>query len=246
MRIVGIIPARYKSSRFPGKPLVEINGKPLVIRVAERVVAALGIENTYIATEDERIMAVCEKYGYQSVMTSDNCKTGTDRLYEASLVIKADIYVNVQGDEPIVEPQDILNIAQAKIAKPGYVINGMCNLEEGENEHDINIPKVITNKFNELIYMSRLAVPGIKDPKLGKPGYKKQVCIYAFSAEDLVRYSSFEEKAEVEWFEDIEILRFFDAETKVLMVETSSKTIAVDIPTDVQKVEAYLNRNNIS
>ncbi|GAB2706123.1 3-deoxy-manno-octulosonate cytidylyltransferase [Mucilaginibacter koreensis] len=218
----------------------------MVIRVAERTAAALGTENTYIATEDQRIVDVCTQYGYQAVLTSDNCKTGTDRLYEASLQIEADIYINVQGDEPLVDPQDIKNIAQAKVNQPEYVINGMRALEETEEPTDINIPKVITNRFNELVYMSRLAIPGIKDVNIGKPVYKKQVCIYAFSKTNLKDFSSFSSKAYNEQFEDIEILRFFDTYTKILMVDTEGQSLAVDIPGDVAKVENFMAANQIT
>lgn len=246
MRIVGIIPARYKSSRFPGKPLVQLNGKPMVIRVAERTAAALGIEHTYIATEDERIAEICRKYGYQAVLTSDNCKTGTDRLYEASLQVEADIYINIQGDEPLVDPEDIKRIAEAKLKQPDYVVNGMRMLEKFEDPADINIPKVITNRFNELIYMSRLPVPGVKDASGGKPQYKKQVCIYAFSKQNLQDFSSFTHKAYVEQYEDIEILRFFDTGTKILMIETQGQSLAVDVPADVAKVEQFMQAHQIA
>ncbi len=245
MRIVGIIPARYKSSRFPGKPLVMLNGRPMVIRVAERAAAALGAAHTYIATEDERIVQLCRQYGYKAVLTGDDCKTGTDRLYQASLQIEADVYVNIQGDEPLVDPDDIRRIAETKIQHPGYVINGMRNLEETEDPADVNIPKVITNRFNELIYMSRLPLPGIKDAAGGKPVYKKQVCIYAFSKQDLQKFSSFNSKAYAEQYEDIEILRFFDAGTKILMVETQAQSMAVDVSGDVIKVERFMLEHNI-
>ncbi len=246
MRIVGMIPARYKSSRFPGKPLVEINGKPMVIRVAERSAMAFGIENTYIATEDERIAGICRQYGYQAVITSDKCKTGTDRLYEASLQVDADIYVNIQGDEPLVDPEDIKRIAEAKLQHPDWVINGMRALEDTEDPADVNLPKVVANKFGELVYMSRLPVPGIKDPVMGKPVYKKQVCIYAFSKQNLADFSSFPDKAYIEQFEDIEILRFFDTGTRILMIDTQGQSMAVDIPADVQKVEQFMRMHHIA
>ena len=112
--IIGVIPARYKSSRFPGKPLQKILGKPMIIHVAEKVEQALGRENTIIATDDVRISEVVKSYGYQFIMTSENHKTGTDRLYEVSQKIEAKIYINIQGDEPVINPDDILKIAEHK------------------------------------------------------------------------------------------------------------------------------------
>jgi 3-deoxy-manno-octulosonate cytidylyltransferase (CMP-KDO synthetase) len=212
----------------------------MIIRVAELTAKALGKENTYIATDDTRIADVVQLHGYQAVMTPDDCLTGTDRLWEFAKKIEADVYVNVQGDEPMLDPNDIINIARMKAENPDFVINGMCSLSEDEDPHSVNIPKVLVNKNNELMYMSRLAIPGIKDSKTGKPDYKKQVCIYGFSYQDLEAFGSQKRKAEYEKYEDIEILRFFDLGIPVKMVETSGASLAVDVPEDVSKVEEAL------
>jgi len=241
MKIVGVIPARYQSSRFPGKPLVDLNGTPMIIRVAKIVEKALGKENTYIATDDCRIKDVVESHGFKAVMTSSDCLTGTDRVYDFSKQVTADIYVNVQGDEPLLNHKDIQKIIDIKKENMNSVINGMCSLTPDEDPHNVNIPKVVTNKFNDLLYMSRLAVPGIKIMKKGlQPDYKKQVCIYAFSQEELEAYGSQQVKAVFEGFEDIEILRFFDLNIPVKMVKTSGSSLAVDVLEDVAKVEAEL------
>lgn len=243
MKCIGVIPARYKSSRYPGKPLVEILGIPMIIRVAEIVSKALGKENTYVATEDNRIKEVVEKYGFQAIMTSDNCFTGTDRVWEVAQQVEADIYLNIQGDEPVLNPDDIVNIAEEKKKYPNHVINGMINLTEDEDPANVNLPKVLVNKHNDLIYMSRLPIPGIKDASKGKPIHKKQVCIYAFNYYELKSFGEATEKAYYEQFEDIEILRFFDFSTPIKMVETSSSSLAVDVPEDVEKVERFLKEN---
>lgn len=242
MKVIGIIPARYQSSRFPGKPLVLIGGIPMIIHVARKTEQALGKENAYIATDDERIAEVARAYGYPVIMTSSSCKTGTDRLYEASQQVAADIYINIQGDEPFVSPADILAIARTKQQYPDKIINGMCSLLPGEQADNINIPKVVVTQHNKLLYMSRLAVPGIKDPAVGTPVYKKQVCIYAFNSEELAIYGSYTAKADCELFEDIEILRFLDAGREVMMVETAGNTIAVDTPDDVLRAEEFLKQ----
>lgn len=244
MRKIGVIPARYKSSRFPGKPLIEIMGVPMVIRVANIVAEALGKENTVIATEDVRIKELVESYNFKAVMTSDDCLTGTDRVWEVAKQIEADIYVNIQGDEPILDPSDILRIVEEKVNFPDYVINGMIDIGVDEDPHNINIPKVLVNKSNELIYMSRLAIPGRKEQSNNYPKYKKQVCIYAFSYNDLKVYGEANSKAEYEKFEDIEILRYFDFNIPVKMVETSRTSLAVDVIEDVANVERYLRENS--
>ncbi|WP_318343170.1 3-deoxy-manno-octulosonate cytidylyltransferase [Flagellimonas baculiformis] len=242
MKIVGVIPARYKSSRFPGKPLVEIAGIPLVIRVAQIVEKALGRENTYVATDDERIRKLVDSYGYNAIMTSENCLTGTDRVYDFAGQVKADIYINVQGDEPMIDFKDILKIAEVKKNNFNYVVNGMAFIEPNEDPQNINIPKVVVNCHDQLIYMSRLAIPGQKTNS-SKPKYRKQVCIYGFSFKDLESYGKMTEKAIYENHEDIEILRFFDLGIPIKMVETSGSTLAVDVPDDVLKVEKEILKN---
>ena len=238
MKVIGIIPARYKSSRFPGKPLTLLLNKPMIIWVCEIVEKALGKENTYVATDDSRIQKTALDYGYNVVMTSENCLTGTDRLWEVAQQIDADIYMNIQGDEPTLDPEEIRRIANIKKQYPDFIINGMTKLTESEDPNNINIPKVLVNKDNELIYMSRLPIPGIKSS--GLPTYLKQVCIYAFDYEELQAYGTCTQKAEYEKFEDIEILRFFDLGKSIKMVETKASSLAVDVPEDIKKVEAEL------
>jgi len=240
MKVIGIIPARYKSSRFPGKPLALILNKPMIIWVCEITEKALGKENTFVATDDDRIKKVVESYGYNVVMTSDNCLTGTDRLWEVAQKIPADIYVNIQGDEPTLDPNEIIRFVEVKKNNPDFIINGMTKITEEENPENVNLPKVLVNNKNDLIYMSRLPIPGIKSS--GTPTYFKQVCIYAFNYNELKAYGTCKEKAYYEKLEDIEILRFFDLRIKIKMVETKLTSLAVDIPEDVEIVEKYFKR----
>lgn len=240
MKIVGIIPARYKSSRFPGKPLAQILGKPMIIWVCEIVEKALGNANTFVATDDERIAKIVEQYGFQAIMTAEDCKTGTDRLWDTAQKINADIYINIQGDEPMLNPNEITRIAKIKKEYPDYIINGMATLMPDEDPANVNIPKVLVNKHNDLIYMSRLPIPGIKSS--GTPIYHKQVCIYAFNYSQLQLFGSCSEKAYYEFYEDIEILRFFDLGIKIKMVEMKASSIAVDVPEDIKGVEEALQR----
>ena len=237
MKIIGIIPARYKSSRFPGKPMINILGKPLVIHVAEKAEQALGKENVFIATEDQRIYEMVVSFGYNCVMTTDAPLTGTDRLWEVAQQIPADIYINIQGDEPMVNPADIKKIAEEKQKTPNHIINGMCPLSKTEDPADINIPKVLFSSGRNLLYMSRLPIPGIKDVKSGIPIYWKQVCIYAFNYNELKAFGTQNAKAPCERYEDIEILRFLDLGFSIKMIETAPGSLAVDNPEDVLKVE---------
>lgn len=242
MRTVVLIPARFGSSRYEGKPLAALAGRPMIIWVAELSAKAVGSENVYVATDDERIAEVVEKAGYQIVMTGSDALTGTDRLAEAAGSIKADIFINVQGDEPLVDPEDILKVRDAKSKNMGCVINGFCWLSENEDPENVNIPKVITTESGMLVYMSRKALPGFKDEKNAPLKYKKQVCIYGFSASELDAFRKFGRKSVLEASEDIEILRFFELDKKILMVETKGGSFAVDVPDDVHVVESELKR----
>jgi 3-deoxy-manno-octulosonate cytidylyltransferase (CMP-KDO synthetase) len=239
---VVIIPARYKSTRYPGKPLVLLLGKPMILWVAELAAKAIGKENVYVATEDQRIAYAVEETGFNAVMTSDEALTGTDRLAEAAEIIDADIFINIQGDEPTLNPDDICKIRDQKIARPNEIINGYCWLTEREDPDSVNIPKVITTEKNRLVYMSRKALPGCKDRNNAPVNYKKQVCIYAFTRNELLAFKAFGRKSDLEVCEDIEVLRFLEMGKTILMVETHSGSLAVDVPEDVPPVEAALKR----
>ena len=236
-----VIPARYKSSRFPGKPIVDIDGTPMIIRVADIASQVVPKENIYIATEDERIAKVVDDYDYKVILTSDNCLTGTDRVCEASQEIDSDIIVNIQGDEPLLDSDDIQKVIDCKLENMNSVVNCMSRFDSTEATNR-NIPKVVSNFNNDLIYMSRSAIPGTKEghSKL----VHKQVCIYAFTKDELDKFYQFglkHGKTQIEWSEDIEILRFLELGINVKMVETYGTTQAVDVKEDVNKVLEILN-----
>lgn len=240
MNTIVVIPARYKSSRFPGKPLINLLGKPMIQWVAELSAKAVGSENVYIATDDSQIEAAVKAMGYQVVMTSENCLTGTDRLAEVAQKIEADIYINVQGDEPLVSPEDILKVIEAKKAYPNDVINGYAVIGKDEDPNSLNIPKVIFTEDQRLVYMSRQALPGFKDLKNAPKEHYKQICIYGFNRSELLAYGDFGRKSTLEHAEDIEIIRFLEWKQSIRMVETRPGSLAVDVPEDVQKVERAL------
>jgi len=239
-KIIGVIPARYKSSRFPGKPLAKLLGKPMVLWVAELSGKALGNENVFIATEDERIKKVVEDAGFNVVMTSDTHPTGTDRLVEVARKIKSDIYINIQGDEPTLDPNVILKVAEEKINNKNSIICAMAKLDSTEDPNNINIPKVIVNENMDLVYMSRLAIPGYKN-KANKPqNYYKQVCVYAFNQDQLLSFGDFGRKSKLEECEDIEILRFLDLKTSIKMVKVEGISYAIDVKEDIDIVNNRL------
>jgi 3-deoxy-manno-octulosonate cytidylyltransferase (CMP-KDO synthetase) len=237
-KVAVIIPARYKSSRFPGKPLAKIQNKEMIIWVAELAEKAVGRESVYIATENQEIVDVVKEYGFKVVLTSDTCLTGTDRVAEAALEIDADVIVNVQGDEPLLNPDDIKRVIETKLKFPDHIINCEAYLNSNENVVNKKIPKVITNLNDELMYCSRNPIPGTKDGNGKRP--KKQICIYAFSREHLKAFTEQAIKTPLEAEEDIEINRFLELGYKVKMVEVDGSTVAVDYPEDIKIVEALL------
>ena len=239
-KVAVVIPARYKSSRFPGKPIAKIKGKEMIIWVAEIAEKAIGKENVYIATENEEIVDVIKGYGYNVILTSDSCPTGTDRVAEAALEIDADIIINIQGDEPLLEPSDIQKVIQAKIDNPNQIINCMAYLSKHEKVEDRKIPKVITSLDDNLIYISRTPIPGTKTGNGSNP--KKQVCIYGFSRAQLKAFSDMGKKTPLEYQEDIEILRFIEMGYDVKMVTLKNESHAVDYPEDIKIVEDILSK----
>ena len=238
MRIAAVIPARFPSSRFPGKPLVDILGTSLIRRVHARCLLALPAADVYVATDDERIRAHCEAGGIQVVMTPSSCLTGTDRVYEASLKIDAELFLNVQGDEPLIEPGDIHAVIDACRAHPGEIVNAMCPIEEESDFRSTTVPKVVARPDGRLLYMSRGAVPTTK--RLEFVRAMKQVCIYGLPRAALAQFAACGSKTPLEQLEDIEILRFLELGHEVRMVQVSGASIAVDTPEDVARVEEVL------
>ena len=163
MKACVIIPARFNSSRFPGKPLIKLCGKEMILWVAEICSKAVDISNVFIATDDNRISNLVSKNGFQAILTSPDLLTGTDRVAEASKNLDYEIYVNVQGDEPLIDPIDILKAIELKSNYPESVINSYCSIPLNENPNNLNIPKVVMKENNDLIYISRAKIPKSKN-----------------------------------------------------------------------------------
>ena len=240
MKYAIIIPARYASSRLPGKPLVEIAGKPMILRTFEQCAKAVDRQLIYVATDDERIAAICDANDINTVLTSEDCLTGTDRVAEAVEKLDVDIALNVQGDEPLFNPDDIKTLLREAKASPDAVINGYCEIDSEEQFRSPSVPKVVFRPDGRLLYMSRNAIPTTKDHGFRKAW--RQVCAYAFPASALKKFSSVSRKAALEEIEDIEILRFLELGLDVRMIPMSRESIAVDHPEDVFRIERELSR----
>ncbi len=233
-----VIPARFESSRLPGKPLVDLLGKPMIRHVWERCCRAVGAGRVYVATDDRRIATACESFAAQVIMTTSDCLTGTDRLAQANEQLQKDFLVNVQGDEPLVDPRDIVTVVEQYRAHPGTVINAMCAITDPAEHQSLTVPKVVTSTSGRLLYMSRAGVPLTKGGKFVSAC--KQVCIYAFSREHLAFFASSPTKTPLEQIEDIEILRFLENDIPVTMIEVETGSLAVDVAEDIPRVVAKL------
>lgn len=238
MKIIGVIPARYKSSRFPGKPLADICGKPMIWWVYQQCKKVEDFAEVYVATDDEKIFETCKSLNIEVMMTSDKHKTGTDRIGEVASKISADLIVNVQGDEPLLEPATIKAAIEPFYKNSSLQItNLMTKIKDPVEVINFTVPKVITNKEGIGVYLTRATAPYPK----GSIDYSfyKQVCVYGFKPEALRFFCDYGKKygkAKMEAIEDIEILRFIENGYKVQYVEVDSETVAVDTPNDLEKV----------
>ena len=229
-----IIPARYSSKRLPGKPLIDINGIPMIIRTFNQCKKAVPASKIIIATDDKRIQKICSKNGINSIITSKKCLTGTDRIAEVAKKIKKSFYINVQGDEPICNPKDIKKIVNFAKKNPNLIINGYTEIEDKEMFYSPNVPKVVFDKNEKLLYMSRAPIPSNKKQTFIKSW--RQVCIYSFPYKSLKIYTSIKKKTTLELIEDLESNRFLELGYQVKMLKMSNKSVAVDTKEDLVKV----------
>lgn len=242
MKIVLIIPARYQSSRLPGKPLIDLHGLPMIVRTYQQCEKAFQRANIFVATDDQRIADTCDSHSINCLMTSHNCLSGTDRVAEASEQVNADTYINVQGDEPIFNPEDIVRLVNEAEKHPDDVINGYSPIESEEQYRNGSIPKVVCRPDGRLLYMSRAAIPTSKSFTFDQAN--RQVCAYAFPRAALRAFHSARVKTCLEQIEDIEILRFLELGFEVRMIPMTSTSIAVDVEDDVRKVISVLRDNS--
>ena len=248
MKIIGVIPARYKSSRFPGKPLADICGKPMIWWVYQQCKQVEDLDEVYVATDDDRIFNACRSLEIEVIMTSDTHKTGTDRIGEVARKISADLIINIQGDEPLLEPATIKAAITPFYSNPGLQIsNLMTKINDPVEVVNYTVPKVITNSEGIGVYLTRSPAPYPKGSI--DYAYFKQVCVYGFKPEALQFYCDYgikHGKAKIEEVEDIEILRFIENGYKVQYVEVESETVAVDTPNDIEKVREIVSAKIIA
>ena len=255
MDYIVVIPARYKSSRLKGKPLIDLNGLPMIVRTYRQCLKVVPSKTIFVATDHDLIKKVCVKEGAQVIMTSPDCLTGTDRVAEVSEKIDAKTYINVQGDEPFVNPDDILKIAEemtprAFDRKTDEVFCGMCRITEKEQYYSPHVPKIVfnqdkPNRSGLLRYISRAPIPAVKEGYEWPEGDAwKQVCIYGFKWWHLKEFAKQKKKTTLEFVEDIEILRFLEIGIAVRMIMIEGSPMSVDTEEDLQKADTLARKLN--
>ena len=240
MKVLCVIPARYASTRLPGKPLKDIAGKPMVVRVYERASQARLVDETLVATDDERIKAAVEAAGGRAMLTRADHPTGTDRLAEvAEAYPEVDLIINVQGDEPLIEPALIDELAGQFESDEGLQMATVKTeiKEEAEQKNPNNV-KVVCDKAGYALYFSRSLMPYPR--KGGCPVYK-HIGIYAYRREFLLKYAKME-PTPLEKAESLEQLRALENGFRIKVVETKASFVGVDTPEDLERVnEIYRN-----
>jgi len=231
-KIICVIPARFNSKRFPGKPLIKILGIPMLLRTYNQCLKVVNREKIFVATDDDRIKKLCIKNNINFVITSKKCLTGTDRIVELSKKLKYKNYINIQGDEPILNPNDLKKIIISTLNNPNLVYAGFCKIDNFSDYRNFSIPKLVFNKNRYLIYTSRAPIPSNKK-NIFYLGYR-QVCLYSYPLKLLQKLNK--KKSLIENLEDLELLRFLDSNIKVKMIKMSTKSISVDSPKDIKKV----------
>jgi len=237
MRTAIVIPARMSSTRFPGKPLCDLLGKPMVQWVYEACVRASISEEVLIATPDEEIVDAATKFGARAILTRNDHPTGTDRIAEVAQHLDADVYVNVQGDEPLIDTESIVSCANPLIVHSGIEMASICcdcSQEEYENPA---VVKVVMDRNRFALYFSRHPIPFERTPRL-EP-LKKHIGIYAFRRDALLRFAGWP-IGPLEAAESLEQLRFLENGVRVYMAEGRGSEMAVDTPEQAEIVRQVL------
>lgn len=242
MRILGVIPARYASSRLPGKPLTDILGKPMVWWVYQAAKQSPLLDDLVVATDDERILAVCKEYGMNAVMTRADHDTPTSRIQEVSCLIQADLYLQIMGDEPLIDPKAFELILPKELPDDPYYVAGVTNrMEHPADVVDFSNQKVVCNARREILLISRSPIPYPKGTADFE--YEKITGIQLFSKKALDFYAA-TPKSALEKAEENDLMRFIENGHTVHAVLSPYKTVSVDTPKDVDIVCGILKKRN--
>lgn len=246
MYIVGVIPARYASKRFPGKVLALLYGKPILQWVWERISEVKSLNRLIIATDDERIFSVAKAFGAEVMMTSKKCRSGTDRVAEVAKKINADIIANIQGDEPLIKKQTVEKaIAALKNDSTAVMSTAGCWVRSKEAFLNPNIVKIVADKDNYALYFSRTAIPFVwKNVLPFKRGFLKHIGLYIYRRDFLLEFASLPQ-GRLEKIERLEQLRAIEYGYRIKLVIVKDNSLPVDTPDDLIKVENLVRKHKM-
>jgi 3-deoxy-D-manno-octulosonate cytidylyltransferase len=238
MQVVIVIPARYGSTRLPGKPLLDIAGKPMIQHVVERAQQVQGVHDVVVATDDIRIVQAVEGFGGRALITSPDHPSGTDRLIEVMPQVPADLYINLQGDEPLIRPGDIEKLIHGMMDHPSAEVGTLCHPITADEAHNPNSVKLVVDAQGFAVYFSRSLIPYPRAAQAAS--YLKHVGIYAYKKSVLTRYSQLVQPM-IEQAEQLEQLRLLWAGIQIKAFDIEPTPTGVDTPECLDKVRQILS-----
>jgi len=240
-KVVVVIPARYRATRLPGKPLVSLAGKPMIQRVFERAKLAKTTHQVIVATDDQRILRVVEAFGGEARMTRPDHRTGTERVAEVAAHVEGDVFVNVQGDEPLLDPTAVDTAVSALLEDPPATVATVATpIRTPADIMDPNVVKTVLDFDDNALYFSRAPIPWVRDstsPVVVR--HLKHLGLYVFQRDALLDYPTLPQ-GELERIEQLEQLRWMENGVKIRVAEVEHDAVSVDTPEDVARVEKLL------
>jgi 3-deoxy-manno-octulosonate cytidylyltransferase (CMP-KDO synthetase) len=242
-QVVIVIPARYGSTRLPGKPLVDLAGKPMVQRVYERAKLAKSASRVIVATDDERIAKAVKNFGGEARMTRPDHRTGTERIAEVAAHTEGDVFVNVQGDEPLLDPQAVDTAVNALLEDPPAAISTVAvPIKTPKDIMDPNVVKTVLDFDGNALYFSRAPIPWVRDSAAHvQVRHLKHLGLYVFQRDALLEYPTLPQ-GELERTEQLEQLRWMENGWKIRVAEVEHDAVSVDVPADIERVEKLLRQ----
>lgn len=240
--VIAVIPARYASTRLPGKALAQIAGQPMIQRVVERVRQAQNVSRVLVATDDDRIKRAVEGSGGEALLTRTDHRTGTDRVAEVAAHVPGEIYVNIQGDEPLIDPETVDRVVSEMLEDESTQVATPCSAIKDKNDiMDPNVTKVVRDFEGNALYFSHAPVPWVRDKKDETVAVKfwKHIGLYAFRRDALLEFPTLP-PGELERIEQLEQLRWLENGFRIRVVETEYDAVSVDVPEDIARVEKIL------
>ena len=246
MDVIGVIPARYSSTRFEGKVLIDILGKPMIQHVWERAKQALVLDDLIVACDEEIVADACRKFGAKVVLTSKGHACGTDRISEVINPLDVKIILNIQGDEPLVHPSMIDAVARALLDDNKIsMATIMKKIEDDKELHDPNVVKVVVDKDSFALYFSRAPIPHrAHNCEIALPVFFKHIGLYGYTKDFLFTYKNLP-ISYLEKIEKLEQLRVLEEGFRIKVIETKFDSVGVDTPEDLEKVKLYLEKQNL-